>query len=99
MGLAHIYSGDTYRKMKIYESARKEYHNGLSVFVETGEEEKKALVLSSLGRTCFLSGDYTIALQFLKHSFELYRMLKDETSAKKVYHNIELVMAKINKSL
>jgi tetratricopeptide (TPR) repeat protein len=97
VGLTHLYLGDVYCKMKIYESARKEYHNGLSIFVETGEEGKKALVLSSLGRTCFLSGDYTIALQFLKHSLELFRMLKDETSAKKVYHNIELVMAKINK--
>jgi len=34
-------------------------------------------------------------LDFLERSLEAYRMLKDETSERKVEKNIQLVMAKI----
>ena len=94
-GLSYIYLGDVYLKIKKFVLARKAYDNGLTCFIETGEEERKALVLSSLGKTCFQSGNYKDALDFLKRSLEAYRVLKDEASERKIEKNIELVMAKI----
>ncbi len=96
IGLTYVYIGDVYLKMKEYALAREVYQSGLSLFIETKEEKRKALVLSSMGRACFLSGDYKEALDFLKQSLEAYRLLKDDDSEKKVKQNIELVMTKLN---
>ncbi len=96
IGLTYVYIGDVYLKMKEYALAREVYQSGLSLFIETKEEKRKALVLSSIGRACFLSGDYKEALDFLEQSLEAYRLLKDYDSEKKVKQNIELVMTKIN---
>jgi tetratricopeptide (TPR) repeat protein len=94
-GLSYVYLGDVYLKTKAFVLARKAYDNGLTCFAETGDEERKALVLSLLGKTCFQSGDYQDALDFLEKSLKAYRMLKDEASERKIEKNIELVMAKI----
>lgn len=94
-GLAYIYVGDVQRKMKNYALAHQAYLNGLACFNDTGEDKRKALVLSLLGRTSYLSGEYPEALGFLKQSLEIYRLLKDEPSEKKVQRSIELVMGKI----
>ncbi|UCD89609.1 MAG: tetratricopeptide repeat protein [Desulfobacterales bacterium] len=97
-GIAYVYIGDVYRKMKKYDLARKAYHNGLSCFIEIGEQERKAFVLSELGKTYFFLKDYKNALQFLEQSLEAYRLLKDENSEKKVKQNIDLVKAKIDQT-
>ena len=94
-GLSYGYLGDVYLKMKNFSLARKAYADALSFFAETGEGERKALVLSSLGKTCFESGNYKDALGFLEQSLATYRLLKDEASERKIQKNIEFVMAKI----
>ena len=96
-GLALLYLGDTYRKMKRYSLAREAYTRGLTRFIETGEEERKASILSSLGITCFLLGEYSDALDFHKRSLAIYRHLKDEEAEKRVKSNIELIESKIKK--
>jgi len=94
-GLALLYLGDIYRKMKIYSLAREAYTSGLTHFIETGEEERKASILSSLGITCFLLGEHSDALDFHNRSLTIYRLLKDEEAEKKVKRNIELIKTKI----
>jgi len=96
-GLALLYLGDIYRKMKRYSLAREAYTSGLTHFIETGEEERKASILSSLGITYFLLGEYSDALDFHKRSLAIYRILKDEEAEKKVKSNIELIESKIQK--
>ena len=96
-GLAHLYLGDTYRKMRRYSLAREAYTRGLAHFVETGEEERKASILSSLGITYFLLGEYSDALDFHKRSLAIYRLLKDGEAEKKVKSNIKLIESKMKK--
>jgi tetratricopeptide (TPR) repeat protein len=92
-GLAHVYLGDIYRKIKKYPLARDAYEKGLTCFNKTGEKEKKASVFSSLGITCFRMGDYQDAGDFLARSLELYRLLGDEEEAKRVKRDMELIKA------
>ena len=94
-GLALLYLGDIYRKMKKYSLARESYIDGLTRFIETGEKEREASLLSSLGITCYLLGEYPVAQDFLEQSLEIYRLLKDEEAEKKVKNNLELIKAKI----
>jgi tetratricopeptide (TPR) repeat protein len=94
-GLALLYLGDIYRKMKRYSLARDAYTSGLTHFIETGEEERKASILSSLGITYVLLGEHSDALDFHNRSLTIYRLLKDEEAEKKVKRNIELIKTKI----
>lgn len=94
-GLAHVYIGDVYRKMNKYSLARESYIIGLTYFIETGEEERKASVLSSLGTTCFLLGEYSDALDFYKRSLTIYRSLKDKEAEKKIKSNMHMIKAGI----
>ena len=92
-GLAHVYLGDIYRKMKKYPLACEAYGKGLTCFNKTGEKEKKASVLSSLGITCFGMGEYEDACDFLKRSLEIYRVLGDEEAEKRVKRDLEWIKA------
>jgi tetratricopeptide (TPR) repeat protein len=94
-GLALVYLGDLYRKMKKYTLARDAYSNALTCFIGTRDEEQKALALSSLGITYYLLGEHTDALDFLKRSLKIYHFLKDMGSEKKVQKNIELIKARM----
>jgi tetratricopeptide (TPR) repeat protein len=96
-GFALIYLGDLHRKKKEYTSARRAYTRGLALFTETGEEERKASILSSLGITCFLLGYYPEALDFHERSLMIYRRLKDKEAEKKVERNMELIKAELQK--
>jgi tetratricopeptide (TPR) repeat protein len=96
VGMAYLYSGDIYRKMKKYSIANEAYGNALRYFIETMEKEKEAMVLSSLGITNFFLKEYSTSLEYLSRSLKVYRFLNDEGAVKKVKKNIELVKDKIN---
>jgi tetratricopeptide (TPR) repeat protein len=96
-GLALLYQGDVRRKMKRYHQAQEAYKNALNIFSATGDEKRQALVLSSLGITCYFLGENEQALKSLNRSLEIYRSRKDEEAEKKVRTNIELIESKIRR--
>jgi len=95
LGLAFLYEGDAYRKMKTYSQARKAYGNALTCFAKTGPEKQKALTLSSLGITYYHLGEYSNAFDSLKQAAQIYKTLEDKESEEKVSKNIELIKDKI----
>jgi tetratricopeptide (TPR) repeat protein len=90
-GMAHNYLGDTHYKMKDYTSARLAYQKSLTFLDGNHDLKRKAIVLSSLGIVCAKLKDYTDALEYLNQSLNLYRKIDDDTSAKKIEKNIELI--------
>ena len=92
-GTALVCAGDLYRKLKNYPLARAAYNAALTCFTETGDEEQQALVLSSLGITCFYLGEQAQALDSLNRSLALYQSRHNSAAVQKVKQNIEQVKA------
>jgi tetratricopeptide (TPR) repeat protein len=93
-GLALLYLGDVNRKQKNYSLACDMYNKGLSFFNETGETERKAYTLSSLGETCFMLGRRSEAIDYLNESLEIYGLLQDQEAVTKVRSNLEMIKSK-----
>ncbi len=94
-GLAYVYLGDVYIKQQQYTLARDVFQKALVCFGDSAALENRALVLVSLGKTCFASGEYAAALQYLNQSLAAYRKLNDAASVKKVEQNITIVKQKL----
>jgi len=90
-GMAYGYLGDAHYRMKDYTSARLAYQKSLTFLDDNHDLKRKAIVLSSLGIVCAKLKDYTGALEHLNQSLNLYRKINDDTSAKKIEKNIELI--------
>jgi len=90
-----LYMGDLYRKTKNHTDDKKAYLDSLTCFVESRDESSKALVLSSLGITCYMLGEHSDAVDFLKRSRTAYHRLKDKESEEKVRKNIEQIENKV----
>ncbi len=96
-GLALLYQGDVYRRLKKYHEAGKAYSEALTGFIALRDDPQRALALSSLGITYSLMGEYEDGLDFLKRSLSIYNQLHDDVSAKKVQQNITMLEQRIKK--
>lgn len=90
-GIAYLYLGDAYSKLKEFSTACETYQNSLKYLQKTVDPQKKALILASTGSACFHAGEYDHALNFLNQSIALYRQIEDEESIKTIEQNIQLV--------
>jgi tetratricopeptide (TPR) repeat protein len=90
-GLAMLYLADVQRKLKNYSLAYDMYNKCLSFFIETGEMERRANALSSLGETCFMMGRHSEAIDYMNKSLEIYSVLQNQEAIIKVQRNLELI--------
>jgi tetratricopeptide (TPR) repeat protein len=93
-GLAFLYLGDAHRKLKDYPIACDFYKKALPFFDETGEGERKAHALSSLGETCYVMGKYSEGIEYMNQSLEIYGLLQDQDAVKRLRANLELIKGK-----
>lgn len=90
-GLAFLYLGDVNRKLKDFSLACDMYNRGISFFIETGEMERRAYALSSLGETCYMMGKYPEGIDYMNQSLEIYNLLEDREAVTRVQSNLELM--------
>jgi tetratricopeptide (TPR) repeat protein len=94
-GIAYLYLGDAYSKLKEFSTACEAYQNSLKYLQQPAEHQKKAQILASAGSACFHANEYDQALNFLNQSLALYRQIDDEVSIDTIEQNIQLVKKKL----
>ncbi len=96
IALANKIKGDSKFSLEEYYEAKKFYHDAINFYVNTDEDELKAEVLYSLGRTYYYLAEYSDALDSYYKASNLFILLGEKLYEARTYQNIGLIYHNMN---